>query len=155
MLKLLNTRPSPLEWAFVVGLFAAFVGNVPAVVDDAHSYAMDAATPFVEQDFKVRSDYWSGKLKSGEKKAVRHQLFRGNEYCFWLGADVEGAKFTLAVYDAKGKLVKVQETLGKSARTVRLLPPSTGNYVIVFTISFETTEEDGDTCAWALAYGYR
>ena len=40
-------------------------------VDDAQSFALQAAKPYVKQGFQVREDYWGGDLGSGEKKAVR------------------------------------------------------------------------------------
>src|SRR5436309_9883851 len=61
-------------------------------VDDAQSFALQAGEPYVKEGFQVREDYWGGDLGSGEKKAVRQQLFKGNEYWFWLGTEVERAK---------------------------------------------------------------
>src|ERR1044072_2472159 len=55
-----------------------------ASVDDAQSFALQAAEPYVKQGFQVREDYWGGDLASGEKKAVRQQLFKGNEYWVWV-----------------------------------------------------------------------
>jgi hypothetical protein len=40
-----------------------------ASVDDAQSFALQAAEPYVKQGFQVREDYWGGDLGSGEKKA--------------------------------------------------------------------------------------
>ena len=53
-----------------------------ASVDDAQSFALQAAEPYVREGFQVREDYWGGDLAAGEKKAVRQQLFKGNEYWF-------------------------------------------------------------------------
>src|SRR5713101_6015400 len=67
-------------------LLAALVVLQPAIlasVDDAQSFALQAAEPYVKEGFQVREDYWGGDLGSGEKKAVRQQLFQGNEYRFW------------------------------------------------------------------------
>ncbi len=50
-----------------------------------------AAEPYVKDGFQVREDYWGGDLGTGEKKAVKQQLFKGNEYWFWLGTEVEKA----------------------------------------------------------------
>ena len=36
---------------------------------------------------------------------MRQQLFKGNEYWFWLGTEVEAAKVSVHVYDSDGKLV--------------------------------------------------
>src|SRR6266478_6502767 len=43
-------------------------------VDDAQSFALQAAEPYVKEGFQVREDYWGGDLGSGEKKAVRQQI---------------------------------------------------------------------------------
>src|ERR1044071_9415770 len=78
------SRTSSLLAAVVVMQRAAF-----ASVDDAQSFALQAAEPYVKQGFQVREDYWGGDLGSGEKKVVRQQLFKGNEYWFWLGTEVD------------------------------------------------------------------
>src|SRR6266487_5680834 len=73
-------------------LLLAFIALQPAVfasVDDAQAFALQAAEPYVKQGFQVREDYWGGDLGSGEKKAVRQQLFKGNEYWFWLGTAID------------------------------------------------------------------
>src|ERR1043166_4933745 len=63
-----------LRASFVVALafVAAPVGR--ASVDDAQSFALQAAEPYVKEGYQVREDYWGGDLGSGEKKAVRQQL---------------------------------------------------------------------------------
>src|ERR1700716_4488959 len=90
-------RTSSLLGAVVIMQPASF-----ASVDDAQSFALQAAEPYVKQGFQVREDYWGGDLASGEKKAVRQQLFQGNEYWFWLGT--EGGKATISgdIHDADG-----------------------------------------------------
>src|SRR5438067_13755988 len=82
-----------------------------ASVDDAQSFALQAAEPYVKDGFQVREDYWGGDLGAGEKKAVRQQLFKGNEYWFWLGTEVEAAKVSVNIYDSEGKLAEVTDSL--------------------------------------------
>src|ERR1700675_4367127 len=94
-------RTSPL----LLGLLA-LQPAIFASVDDAQSFALQAAEPYVKQGFQVREDYWGGDLGSGEKKAVRQQLFKGNEYWFWMGTEVERAKVSVHIYDAEGKLAE-------------------------------------------------
>src|ERR1700741_5429034 len=77
--------------AIVVLPFAIFASVDPTTVY-ARAWAILAAEPYVKQGFHVREDYWGGDLASGEKKAVRQQLFKGNEYWFWLGTEVDHAK---------------------------------------------------------------
>src|SRR5207249_10690141 len=88
-------RTSSLLAAVVVMQRASF-----ASVDDAQSFALQAAEPYVKEGFQVREDYCGGDPSSVEKKAVRQQLFKGNEYWFWLGTEVDRAKVSVHVYDS-------------------------------------------------------
>ena len=86
-----------LRGSFLLLPLIAVQPAVFASVDDAQSFALQAAEPYVKQGFQVREDYWGGDLGSGEKKAVRQQLFKGNEYWFWLGTEVDRAKVSVHV----------------------------------------------------------
>lgn len=122
-----------------------------ATVDDAHSFAMEAAMPFVEQGFIVREDYWNGEVKSGQKLMVKHQMFKGNEYAFWLGSANSDVKFELKIYDEKGQEISIDSKTSGMFASSRVNPPKTGTYTIVFSLTSE--KEKG--LFWALAYGYR
>jgi hypothetical protein len=122
-----------------------------ATVDDAHTFAMEAAVPFVEQGFIVREDYWNGEVKSGQKLMVKHQMFKGNEYAFWLGSANEGVSFELKVYDEAGKEITIDGKADKMFASMRVNPPKTGTYTVVFSVT--SKKEKG--VYWALAYGYR
>lgn len=122
-----------------------------ATIDDAHSFAMEAAVPFVEQGFIVREDYWNGEIKSGQKLMVRHQMFKGNEYAFWLGTAGEDATFELKVLDETGKEIELDFKSKGLYATVRVNPPKTGTYSVVFSV----TSKKEKSVYWALAYGYR
>ncbi len=91
-----------LRASFLLLVTTALLPAVFGSVDDAQSFALQAAEPYVKQGFQVREDYWGGDLGSGEKKAVRQQLFKGNEYWFWLGTEVDRAKISVHVYDSVG-----------------------------------------------------
>jgi hypothetical protein len=127
--------------------------SVHATVDDAHSFAMEAAQPFVNEGFIVREDYWNGEVKSGQKLMVKHQLFKGNEYAFWLGTANDGCTLEIQVLDEKGNEVHIKPKvgIGEMFTSVRVNPPKTGTYSVVFSITSKT--EKG--VFWALAYGYR
>jgi len=132
-------------------LVLALVPPAHATVDEAHSFAMEAAIPFVEEGFIVREDYWNGEVKSGQKLMVTHQLFKGNEYAFWLGTANEGATLDLRVFDEKNQPVQIKATSDKFFMSVRVNPPKTGTYRIVF----ELKSAKEPALLWALAYGYR
>jgi hypothetical protein len=133
----------------------ALVALQPAIfatVDDAQSFALQAAEPYVKQGFQVREDYWGGDLSSGEKKAVRQQLFKGNEYWFWLGTEVDRAKVSVHVYDSDGKLAEESDGWEKGHfAAAHVVPKATGSYFIIVTVE-ESPEE---RTHWALVYGFR
>jgi hypothetical protein len=133
----------------------ALVALQPAIfatVDDAQSFALQAAEPYVKQGFQVREDYWGGDLGSGEKKAVRQQLFKGNEYWFWLGTEVDKAKVSVHVYDSDGKLAEESDGWQKGHfAATHVIPKATGSYFIIVSVE-ESPEE---RTHWALVYGFR
>jgi hypothetical protein len=123
-----------------------------ASVDDAQSFALQAAEPYVKEGFQVREDYWGGDLGAGDKKAVRQQLFKGNEYWFWLGTEVERAKISVHIYDSDGKLAEQPDSWEKGHfAAAHVIPNTTGSYFIVVNIE-ESPEE---RTHWALVYGFR
>ncbi len=132
-------------------LVLAVATLVHATVDEAHDFTMEAATPFVEQGFIVREDYWNGEVKSGQKLMITHQLFKGNEYAFWLGTSQEGVTLDMKVFDEKNQPVQINAKADKFFMSVRVNPPKTGTYKIVF----ELTSKKEPAVLWALAYGYR
>ncbi|MBA3881944.1 MAG: hypothetical protein H0X73_04320 [Chthoniobacterales bacterium] len=121
-------------------------------VDDAQSFALQAAEPYVKEGFQIREDYWGGDLGAGEKKAVKQQLFKGNEYWFWLGTEVEKASVSVHIYDKEGKLVEQPDSWQKGQfAAAHVTPQSTDSYFIIVTI--ETSPEE--RTHWALVYGFR
>lgn len=124
---------------------------VRAVVDDSHSAAMEAAVPAVKAGFKIRQEYWNGTLKSGEQKIVKQQLFKGNEYWFFLGTDSDDVTLKVDIYDKKGTKINVETKMSPNAAAVRVLAPATGTYLVVFSL----TTKEGGQIPWAMAYGYR
>ncbi len=99
----------------MVALLVLQVAASRASVDDAQSFALQAAEPYVKQGYQVREDYWGGDLGVGEKKAVRQQLFKGNDYWFWMGTEVEQAKVSVHIYDADGRLCEQPDSWQKGS----------------------------------------
>src|SRR5213594_3167701 len=136
-------------------LLAALVVLHPAVfasVDDAQSFALQAAEPYVKEGFQVREDYWGGDLGSGEKKAVRQQLFKGNEYWFWLGTEVDHAKVSVHIYNSDGELAEQPDSWAKDHfAAAHIIPKTTGSYFIIVSVEASPAARTH----WALAYGFR
>ncbi|MEO8351754.1 MAG: hypothetical protein ABI680_08480 [Chthoniobacteraceae bacterium] len=124
-------------------------------IDDALSFALEAADPYVKKGFSVREDYWGGDLPVKTTKAIVHQLFKGNEYWFWMGTDVKEAVISIHVYDSDGNLSEVESkqisvTGGKCA-LARVVPKKTGSYYLIVEVESSPKERTH----WALAYGFK
>ena len=122
-----------------------------ANLDEALSYALEAAAPYVKAGFTVREDYWGGDLAVKQQKAIVHQLFKGNEYWFWLGTDTENAKISVHIYDADGNLADVEAWKKQHFAAVRVVPKKTGSYYLIV----EVEKSDQERTSWALTYGFR
>src|SRR4051812_44324947 len=132
-------------------LIAALTAHGFASVDDAQSFALQAAEPYVKDGFQVREDYWGGDLGAPDQKAVKQQLFKGNEYWFWLGTEVEKAKISVHIYDSEGKLVENDSWQKSRFAAAHVTPQTTGSYFIIVSVE-ESPEE---RTHWALVYGFR
>lgn len=125
-----------------------------ATIDDALSFALEAADPYVKEGFTVREDYWGGDLAVKSTKAIVHQLFKGNEYWFWMGTDVKSAKISVHIYDSEGNLAEVEafdSTKKPHMAAARVVPKKTGSYYLI--VEVEKSPEERTT--WSLAYGFR
>jgi hypothetical protein len=141
--------------AIVLLALVATVTPVSATIDDALSLALEAANPYVKEGFTVREDYWGGDLPVKTTKAIVHQLFKGNEYWFWMATDVKDAKISVHIYDSDGNLAEVESKAvpvnGGKAHASRVVPKKTGSYYLI--VEVEKSPEERTT--WSLAYGFR
>ncbi len=122
-----------------------------AYVDDAHSRAMEAAAAAVKDGYLVRQEYWAGSMAVRQPSVIKHQLFKGNSYWFWVGSDEDSAQVTVHVYDSAGKIVDAESWQRGNMAAVRVAPKKTGTYLIVFSIE----QSKAKKTRWALAYGYK
>lgn len=152
MNRAFRSQPALLRLV-MAAVMLALAPPARATVDDAHSFCMEAATPFVNEGFIVREDYWNGEVKSGQQLMVRHQLFKGNDYAFWLGTANDDCVLDIQVVDEKGTAVHITPKIGigPNFTSVRVNPPKTGTYSVVFSVTSKTEK----SVFWALAYGYR
>jgi len=142
-------KKRPLLAALIAAL--AFPLALQATVDDALSFAYEAATPYVQEGFTFREDAWGGDLGVGDQKAVTAQLFKGNQYWFCLGTDTDNATVTIHVYDSKGKIAESQNwQKGRFAGSL-VNPKQTGTYYAIV----EVKKSPEERTHWALVYGYK
>jgi len=122
-----------------------------ATIDDSLSFALEAANPYVKEGFTVREDYWGGDLPVKQSKAIVHQLFKGNEYWFWMGTDNNTAKISVHIYDSEGNLAEVESWQKPHKAAARIQPKKTGSYYLIVEIEKSPEERT----YWSLAYGFR
>jgi len=148
-MKALFTRKPYLSLALLLTALLAAVA--PAVVDDALSFAYECATPYVKDGFTVREEAWAGDLGESEAKAILHQLFKGNEYWFWMGTDVMDAKISVHVYDSEGNLAETDSWQRKNFAAAKIIPKKSGSYYVIVKVE----KSSADRTHWGLVYGYR
>ncbi len=122
-----------------------------AVVDDSHSRALEIATPYVKQGYIVRDEFWSGILPANQPMIVRHQLFKGNTYWFWLGSEEDKARVSIHVYDTDGKLCGIEDWQKGPRAAVKVIPKRTGTYFLRVVIEDSPIKRT----RWSLAYGFK
>ena len=140
-----------MKFATISALLLLTAALARATVDDALSFAHEAAVPYVKQGFIIREDSWGGDLGVKEQVAVTAQLFKGNEYWFLLGTDAKGAVLTVHVYDATGKLAGTEAWQKGRFAGVKVVPTRTGTYYAIVTVEKSPEERSH----WALVYGYK
>lgn len=122
-----------------------------AYVNDALSFAHEAANPYVKKGYTVREDAWGGDLGVKDQQAVTAQLFKGNDYWFCLGTEVKGADVTLHIYDSQGKLAEAESWQKGRFAGARISPAKTGTYYAIITVEKSPQERTG----WAVVYAYK
>jgi hypothetical protein len=79
-------------------------------------------------------------------------LFKGNEYWFWLGTEVDHAKVSVHIYNSDGELAEQPDSWAKGhLAAAHIIPKTTGSYFII--VSVEKSPEARTN--WALGYGFR
>lgn len=122
-----------------------------ATIDDALTFALEAADPYVKEGYTVREDYWGGDLPVKQAKAIVHQLFKGNEYWFWMGTDKDNVKISVHVYDSDGRLAEAESWQKPHKAAARVVPKKTGTYYLIVEIEKSPEERT----YWSLAYGFK
>ena len=134
----------------ILGL-CALLSPVDATIDDAITCALQTMETYAKQGYIVRDDQWGGDLGVREQKAIPFTLFKGNDYWFCMGTDVDGARLAIHVYDSKGKLTENDAWQKGRFAAARVLAPATGTYYIIV----EVTNSPKERTTWAMVYGYK
>ena len=141
-------------WVLMTLAIFAGAGWVLAFIHEGKDAAIGAALPKLdlsENPYVLREAWWHGELKIGETKLIKHQLFKRNEYWFWMGSSNPDAKVSLHIYDGDGNLVETENFEKDHVAGARVVPKTTGTYYIRIKI---TAGPAGPT-EWAVIYAFR
>ena len=146
----------PTQW-WAAAIALSLWLPVWATMNEALSYAFEAATPYVEEGYEVRQDNWTGDVKAGEPKLIKHQLFRGNQYWFWGGTSTAGYEVAIEIYDSDGLAVSLEHFSKDGKSGSRVNPAKTGTYSVMLKAEKPGADSatDDTMVDWALVYGYR
>lgn len=143
-----------LLFAAASTLIVGGAGLVYGFVHEGKSFAIEAAIPQLELEqnpFILREAWWNGELQAGETKIVQHQLFKRNDYWFWLGVSQTESRVSIHIYDSDGNLADAESWQDKNVAAARVIPKKTGVYYIRVAVE-SVTEPPAE---WAVVYGYR
>lgn len=118
--------------AFCCAMMLATSRLAAADTEAAEATAMRLVPRQEKDGYEFRSEAWSNELTPDVGRAVRVQLFKGNEYAFCVAVpEKSGVKITAAVLDFDGKpggeMLPVQEGWGL---VLFYTPKKTGQYVV-------------------------
>ncbi len=125
------------------------------VIDEVKLIAQRAAMASLtgERPFILRESSWSGMIDPGKARLIQLQLFKRNEYHFWMAVPDRDAGVNVHIYDGNGEIVE-GETIRYDVRNVAGLivrPSESGVYYL--RISLQTTVATPQE--WAVIYAYR
>lgn len=135
--------------------------DVPVVVevspelDDLKLLVQQTALPHLvgEKPFILREASWSGEIEPGKARLIQVQLFKRNDYHFWLAVPDRKSLLSLNLYNGNGELVEAKSLHYESPNVVSLIasPEETGLYYL--RLSLQTSALDSQR--WTVIYAYR
>lgn len=141
-------------WVLMALAVLGGAGWVFAFVHEGKDAAIEAALPKLDLEkdpYALREAWWHGELKDGETKLIGHQLFKRNDYWFWMGASNPDAKVSLHIYDADGNLVDAESFEKGHVAGARVAPKSSGIYYVRIKVEVGSAGSTG----WAVIYAFR
>jgi hypothetical protein len=141
-------------WVVATLVILGGAGWVFAFVHEGKDAAIEAALPKLDLEkdpYVLREAWWHGELKDGETKLIQHQLFKRNDYWFWMGASNPDAKVNLHIYDAGGNLVEVESFARGHVAGARVTPTASG----IFYIRIAVETGSVDSTEWAVIYAFK
>ena len=123
-------------------------GDTDAEVQ-ARKDALDLATAFSNDGFKIRDGHWCGIVKPHDHSLVAVNLYAGNQYWFSASATEPAKKIAVSVYDETGKQVTTESYDNERRAAAGFSPTSSGQYFVSVDLP------EGDQSSFCLVYSYK
>lgn len=129
--------------------------EVAPELDDLKLLVQQAALPHLGggKPFILREASWSGEIEPGKARLIQVQLFKRNDYHFWLAVPDRKSLLGLNLYNGNGELVEAKNLNYESPNVVSLIasPEETGLYYL--RLSMQSSPVDSQR--WMVIYAYR
>jgi hypothetical protein len=129
--------------------------EVKPSLDELKLVAQQAAIPHLGggNPFILRESTWSGEVEPGKARLIQVQLFKRNDYHFWVAVPDRKAAVNLNLYNGKGELLEAKTLRYETPNLASLIatPSETGIYYL--RLSLQSTVEE--TQPWTVIYAYR
>lgn len=140
----------------VSALLLAYSLPMSARADDAaeaEAAAQALAKPLEKEDYVLRAEAWIKELRPEVGKAIKVQLFKGNDYRFCVAVPPKsGVQITATVLDFEGKPGgKIRVVEGGWGAILEYQPKKTGVYVVAIRQT-EAGKMRPTTCAMVTGY---
>lgn len=140
----------------VFALLLAYSLPMSARADDAaeaEAAAQALAKPLEKEDYVLRAEAWIKELRPEVGKAIKVQLFKGNDYRFCVAVPPKsGVQITATVLDFEGKPGgKIRVVEGGWGAILEYQPKKTGVYVVAIRQT-EAGKMRPTTCAMVTGY---
>ncbi len=125
------------------------------VLDEVKLIAQRAALAHLggEKPFILRESSWSGEIEPGMAKLIQVQLFKRNDYHFWLAVPDRRGEVDVALYDGKGERVEGTRFQYESPNIASFAASAEETGLYYLRISLLDTVEKPQR--WTVVYAYR
>ncbi|MCB1203563.1 MAG: hypothetical protein KDN18_04830 [Verrucomicrobiae bacterium] len=146
---------SPFSFAQDKPIEPAETVEVSPELDDLKLLVQQSALPYLtgSKPFVLREASWSGEIEPGKARLIQVQLFKRNDYHFWLAVPDRKSSLNLNLYNGKGELVEAKSVRYETSNVTSLVasPEETGLYYL--RLSMQSSVEEPQR--WAVIYAYR
>lgn len=128
-------------WRVLAGVAVLAAGLMPAgwaapPESDAWRRALELASAFSNDGFRIRDGHWFGRLETGAgSKVLETNLYAGNTYWFCAATRNTQSVVTLSVHDALGAVLAVEPSLEEGRSAVAFAPEISGPYYLRISVS--------------------